>query len=117
MSNVPHSHQPPLIYTHEGDVPPVNQEQVEKAVRWSLSGLPHRVDYRDDGDVVIHLTSGRTVRITPVVQDSEDNVKLDIIVHEIEAADVPEMLAIHSNVVENTMFVAKVLWARQAAAA
>jgi hypothetical protein len=82
---------------------------LEQAVRWSLSGLPHRVDYRDDGDVVIHLTSGGHGPPHDHVQDSEDTFKLDIVVHEIDAADVPEMLAIHSNVVENTMFVAKVM--------
>jgi hypothetical protein len=115
MSNAPHTHEPP-VYVHAGDVPPVNQEQMAQAVRWSLSGLPYRVDFRDNGDVVIHLTSGRTVRITPAVQESEDAVTLDVLVHEIDARDVPEMLAIHANLTENTMFVASVLWARQLAA-
>jgi hypothetical protein len=108
---------PMFQYSHNGYIPPVTREQLEQLLTWSLTGLPHRVDTLTNGEAVIHLSSGRTVRITPSIQDGEDSAHLDVVVHEIEQADVPEMMAIHANLVENTMFAARVLWARQKAAA
>jgi hypothetical protein len=104
-------------YSHVGYIPPVTREQLEQLLTWSLTGLPHRVDTLTNGEAVIHLSSGRSVRITPSVRDGEDSAHLDVVVHEIEQADVPEMMAVHANLVENTIFAARVLWARQNAAA
>jgi hypothetical protein len=108
--------QPAMTYSHAWHIPPVSRAQLEQSLQWSLSRLPYRVDTLANEDVVIHLTSGRTVRITPSF-DEADPANLHVVVHTIEEADVGEMLAIHENLVENTRFAAWVLWARQNAAA
>jgi hypothetical protein len=117
MSNAASPQDVPVVhYAPERNIPPVSRGQLEQSLRWSLSGLPHRVDSLSGGESVIHLSSGRKVRITASIEDGEDTAHLNILVHEIEEADVPEMMAIHANIVENTLFVAQIMWARQKAA-
>jgi hypothetical protein len=117
MSDNASAHDVQVFHSHEERVPPVSRDQLEQAVHWSLTGLPHRVDLFPAGEALIHLSSGRAVRITLSIQGGDDSAHLSVHVHEIEEADVPEMIAIHQNLMQNTLFVARVMWARQKAAA
>jgi hypothetical protein len=108
---------PVFAFSQEGDIPPVSRDQLEQAMRWAITGLPHRVDMLPAGEAMIHLSSGEAVRITPTIRGEADAAHMDVLVHEIDQADVPEMMAIHKNLVQNTLFVARVMWARQQAAA
>jgi hypothetical protein len=104
-----------VMFSLEQQIPPLSREQLEGLLRWSLMRLPHRVDTIATGDAIIHLNSGRSVRLTPAVRDDGDSVHLDVTVHEIDERDIPEMMAVHELVINTTLLASTVLWAHQRA--
>jgi hypothetical protein len=106
-----------VVYAPELNIPPINTAHLDELVQWSLTGLPHRVETFPTGDAVIHLSSGRAVRITTAVLEDDDLAHLEVTVHEIEESDIPEMVAIHATLMQTIALAATVMWSRQQAGA
>jgi hypothetical protein len=105
------------IHTHLGRVPPISTKEMEQAFACALLSLPHKVQYGGGGAVVIHLTSGRTATIRPAITKLKDAIKVELIVEELEEADLPELMGIHHVLMLMSAYTAQIRWLKDRAAA
>jgi hypothetical protein len=108
----------PLL-THADRIPPVSQEEMTRALRQSLALLPYSVRFGAAGPLAatIPLTSGRSVCLRPDIRVTGEAVMVEVDMGGLDEDDVPEVMAIHEQVIRTALYIARVEYARTRAAA
>jgi hypothetical protein len=108
----------PLI-THADRIPPVSREEMAQALRQSLEHLPYSVTFAEAGPLVatIPLTSGRSVCLRPDIRVTGEAVMVEVDMGGLDEDDVPEVMAIHEQVIRSALYIARVEYVRTRAAA
>jgi hypothetical protein len=107
------------IFTHAGRIPPVSGAQMAEAIRQSLANLPYTVTFGEADALVatIPLTSGRSIYFRPNIMITGEAVMVKVDIDGLDEDDVPEVMAIHEQVIDSALFIARVVYVRTRVAA
>jgi hypothetical protein len=90
-----------------------------EALHQGLASLPYPVTFSEADELAatIPLTSGRTVHYRPTILVTGEAVMVRMDIDGLEDDDVPELMAIHEQVISTALFVARVVYVRTRVAA